>query len=136
MAKKRQARQYPEFQVQCAFVTFMRTYYPDVLMFAVPNGGKRNVRDAKRFKAMGVLAGVYDVFISEPTPVYPGLYIEFKAPGRSSGTSEAQSEFKDKAEARGYKTAVYDDALEALIAVEEYLGIPKQKRIGPRIQQT
>jgi hypothetical protein len=126
-------RQYPEFQVQCSYVSMMRTYYPDVLMFAIPNGGKRGVRDGKRFKAMGVLSGVYDIFVSEPNGVYSGFYVEFKAPGRSSGTSEMQNDFKDRAEERGYMTAVFDDAVLALKATEEYLGIPRDARISARI---
>lgn len=127
-------RQYPEFQVQCEFVSLMRAYYPDVLFFAVPNGGKRNIRDAKRFKSMGVLAGVYDIFVSETTPVYSGLYIEFKAPGRPGSTSETQDTFKDNAEARGYMTTVHDNAILALKEVEEYLGIARERRISSRIQ--
>jgi len=35
----------------------------DIMHFHVPNGGKRNKREAARFKAMGVKAGVHDLII-------------------------------------------------------------------------
>lgn len=126
-------RQYPEFQVQTTFVSLMRTYYPDVLMFAIPNGGKRGIRDAKRFKAMGVRAGVFDIFVAEPNSVYAGYFIEFKAPGRTAKADPNQVEFGELASERHYATAVHNDAVEALVSVEEYLGIPQNKRIGPRL---
>src|SRR5258708_7664463 len=36
---------------------------PDVLWLHVPNGGRRNPREAARFKRMGVLAGASDLLL-------------------------------------------------------------------------
>ena len=44
----------------------------------VPNGGKRNLREAARLKRMGVKAGIPDVLIFEPTIHGHGLAIELK----------------------------------------------------------
>lgn len=55
------------------------------LLFHVPNGGKRSKVEAARFKAMGVQAGVPDLFLPVPRGAYHGLFIEMKAPkGRTS----------------------------------------------------
>jgi len=38
--------------------------FPELsLIFHIPNGGKRNAREAARFKRMGVKAGVPDLFL-------------------------------------------------------------------------
>ena len=47
--------------------------------FAIPNGGKRNKREAARLRSMGVRPGVSDYFLSVPRGIYHGLYIELKA---------------------------------------------------------
>lgn len=129
--KKRKKRQYPEHRIQCLLASLLRLYYPELLWFAVPNGGRRSPADGKRFKDMGVRAGVYDIFVSEPTPVYPGFYVEMKAP-KSGGLSKDQVKFRDDAVKRGYLCRDFDSALSAFIAIEEYLGIPKDSRVGSR----
>lgn len=47
--------------------------------FHVPNGGKRNPREAARFKKMGVRAGVSDIIMLYPMGGFHGLIIELKA---------------------------------------------------------
>lgn len=125
--KRQPKRQYPEFGIQVTLASLLRQYYPDVLWFAVPNGGRRKVQDAKRFKDMGVRAGVFDIFVSEVTPIYPGFYVEIKAPNGS--LSQAQKDFQAMAEARGYLCRSTTSALEGLWFVEEYLGIPRHERV-------
>lgn len=49
-------------------------------LFAIPNGGKRNPREAKRFKAQGVKSGVSDLFLPIPREQYSGLWVEMKKP--------------------------------------------------------
>lgn len=52
------------------------------LMFAIPNGGKRDPVTAAKLKAQGVRAGVPDVLLPVPRPGpghwYAGLFIELK----------------------------------------------------------
>ena len=53
-----------------------------VLWCHVPNGGKRNVREAARFKGLGVKPGVPDVVIFTPPPssdTARGAVLELKA---------------------------------------------------------
>jgi hypothetical protein len=49
-------------------------------LFAIPNGGKRNIREAARFKRQGVRAGVSDLFLAVPLfqHRWGGLFIEMK----------------------------------------------------------
>lgn len=48
----------------------------EVMFFHVPNGGKRNVREAAKLKRMGVLAGVPDLIFIRAGAVY---MLELKA---------------------------------------------------------
>lgn len=73
-------------------------------MFHIPNGGKRDLRVAKKLKAEGVKAGVPDICLPVPRGNYHGLYIELKA-GKNK-TTENQDNWLDALSANGYFTAV------------------------------
>jgi hypothetical protein len=62
-----------EDQEQAAFVAWFRATWPEVRIFAIPNGGKRSIKTANTLKATGVLPGVPDLFV----PAW-GLWIEMK----------------------------------------------------------
>lgn len=55
------ARQHAEDEIQSAVVAWVRTVAPDVLIFAVPNGGFRTKPEAAILKRMGVVAGIPDL---------------------------------------------------------------------------
>ena len=69
-----------EDREQIALITWVRlmqTKHPELAtIYHCPNGGYRDPRTAAKFKAMGVKAGVWDIFLPCPTP---GLYVEMKA---------------------------------------------------------
>lgn len=72
------SKTYPsEHDEQVGFVNWFRAKFSGVLIFAVPNGGKRSISAGKKFKAEGVVAGVPDLFI----PAW-NLWVEMK---RESG---------------------------------------------------
>lgn len=48
------------------------------LMYAIPNGGKRDLIAAARLKAEGVKAGVPDICLPVPRGGKHGMYIELK----------------------------------------------------------
>ena len=62
------------------------------LLFAIPNGGERDARAAGRMKLEGVSAGIPDLFLPvarmgkgqgvKLPPMYHGLWIEMKIPGK------------------------------------------------------
>ena len=62
-----------EHSEQVGFINWFRSQYPEILIFAIPNGEKRSISVAKRLKAEGVVRGVPDLFI----PAW-NLWIEMK----------------------------------------------------------
>jgi len=70
-----------EDDLQAACMRWLRLEHPNVLAFHVPNGGKRNAREAAKFKRLGVLAGVPDVLIVHPSNFFNGFAVELKVKG-------------------------------------------------------
>lgn len=101
--RKRTARQ-RESELQRACVRWFRKQYPGVLIFHIPNGGKRNAREAAMFKAEGVVPGIPDLFLAEGRHGFHGLFIEMKA-GRNRPTPE-QADAMQMLNASGYLCAV------------------------------
>ncbi len=55
-----------EAKIQAAIVEYVRTVAPQVLIWAVPNGGLRTKAEAARLKWTGVMAGVPDLTLALP----------------------------------------------------------------------
>lgn len=89
----RNKRSNPEHELQSACVEWFRYQFPNyrLRLFAIPNGGKRNIRTAVKLKREGVLPGVPDLFLAIPRLHYGGLWIEMKA-GAAGKITEAQKE--------------------------------------------
>ena len=88
--------------LQTACVKWFRLQYPDLIIYAVPNGGSRNVREAQRLKAEGVLAGVADLVVLLPQG--KSLYIEMKVKGNRQ--TDNQKAFQGKAITLGHPYTV------------------------------
>ena len=82
-----------ESTLQTTCVRWFRFQYPNLVIYAVPNGGSRNVREAQRLKAEGVLAGVADLVVLLPQG--KSVYIEMKVKGNRQ--TDNQKEFQNKA---------------------------------------
>lgn len=108
---------------QIIFVNRVRHFHPEVLIYAVPNGGRRDPKEAARLKHEGVLAGVPDTFVAEPRGSWHGLYVEMK---RQSGgrESDIQRALRAKLTAKGYKVVVAYGAEQAYSAFLEYMALP------------
>lgn len=89
------------------------------LLHHIPNGGKRNATEAARFKAMGVKAGVPDLFLPVPMNGYAGLYIEMKY-GKNTPTDKQKEWIKDLRQ-QGYKVTVCWSGTDATKELEGYL---------------
>jgi hypothetical protein len=87
---------------------------------AIPNGGHRHVAVAKRMKAEGVKAGVWDIFVPVAADDKAGLYIEMKY-GKNKLTDN-QEAFRD-AIGDAYEWAVCYSMFDACHAIGEYLDI-------------
>lgn len=108
-----------EDDLQIAVVNMLWLRYKKYIWYHVPNGGKRNAREAAKFKRMGVMAGVSDIIFDEPRGGYHGLRIELKV--KRGKTTDSQDTFLNKATEKGYLCAVSwnFDATKQLI--EDYL---------------
>lgn len=71
-----------EHSEQCAvfdWAATMAATYPELdTMFAIPNGGLRNISVAMKLKAEGVKAGIPDICLPTSHGGYHALYIELK----------------------------------------------------------
>jgi hypothetical protein len=77
-----------EASIQAAIVDWIRLVAPQVLAFAVPNGGLRSKAEAARLKWTGVLAGVPDLAIIAPGG--KAFFLEVKAPRGSTSTPQQE----------------------------------------------
>lgn len=96
------------------------------LLYHVPNGGRRGKAEASIFKAMGVKAGVPDLFLPVPKMLHGknggmayGLYIEMKAQG--GRLQPSQKEWLLKLRSMGYCCRVCFGCEEAERVLEDYL---------------
>jgi hypothetical protein len=89
-----------EHEEQREFVWWFRRTYPDVRIFAIPNGGSRSRREGGRLKLEGVSPGVPDLFI----PAWL-LWIEFKKTKGGSVSAE-QKDWIEYLNLIGHKTFV------------------------------
>lgn len=106
-----------ESTLQAACVRWFRYQYPNLIIYAVPNGGTRNVREAQRLKAEGVLAGVADLVIMLPQG--KSLYIEMKAKGNRQ--TQNQKDFQKKVISLGYTYTVCYTFEEFKQVIENYI---------------
>lgn len=115
-----------EENLQAACVKWFRLQYPqyDGLLFHVPNGGRRNLKEAARLKAEGVVAGVADLillvpFLQECVQYFNGLCIEMKT---SKGKqSQEQKDWECKVREQGYEYKVIRSLDEFIEVVDSYL---------------
>lgn len=95
--------------------------YPQLArLFAIPNGGFRDIREAAKFKSVGVRKGVLDLMLPVARGNWHGLFIELK---RISGgvTSPEQKDWIAFLKAEGYGATVCNGWLEAKKVLVEYL---------------
>jgi hypothetical protein len=101
---KEKPYQAPEDYLQKAVARFIWAQYPKIVWFHVPNGGFRNGKEAQKFKAMGVRAGVSDLIFLEPRMNYHGLIIELKT--KKNEITALQEKFLVQMDERGFLCVV------------------------------
>lgn len=90
-------RKNEESLLQRACVKWFRLKFPKYLIFAIPNGGSRNLFEAKNMKLEGTLPGVADLQIIMNKKTF---FIEMKA--REGKQSLKQKEFENKVKEQGF----------------------------------
>ena len=127
--KKRAAPRPTEHAEQVAFVAYVRAAHPIYAKFlaAVPNGGMRAMKTAKRLKAEGVSPGYPDLLLDYSVGNYHGLRIEMKRARGSRGgaagsdTTDEQDAWIARLRHQGYAVAVCHGADEAIETFEQYI---------------
>lgn len=103
-----------------AYIFQWSAYIPQLkYMFAIPNGGSRDVREAVNLKRQGVKRGVSDIFIPIPTSNYHGMFLELKV-GKNKPSKE-QVAFLQFVNRVGYCGVVCYGFEEAVITIQKYL---------------
>jgi len=103
-----------EHEEQRELVCWFRRKWPDVRIFAIPNGGYRSRATAGRMKAEGVLSGVPDLFV----PAW-GLWIEMKRTKGGSLSAE-QKDWIEYLESENYYCIVGKGAEDAKTKIKEF----------------
>ncbi len=114
-----------EHQEQAALFEWAAWNSPRVpalkLLYAIPNGGKRDKATAAKLKAEGVKAGVPDICLPIARRGYHGFYIELKI-GMNRPTKD-QLAWLEALKLEGYMTDVSYGWQEAAHKIIRYLGL-------------
>ena len=90
------------------------------LLFAIPNGGRRDAATGAMLKREGTKRGVPDLFLAVARGSCAGLFLELKR--REGGRiSPEQADWHDRLRAAGYAVVVAYGFDEAVRAIESYL---------------
>lgn len=96
------------------------------LLFAIPNGGARNLATGALLKAEGVRRGVPDLCLAYPAGAYHGLWIEMKRRAHGYASVE-QMAMISALRSVGYDVAVCRGWEEAREKSQNYLGVKTGK---------
>lgn len=111
--------------MQWAKVTRLRGIIVADFLIAIPNGGKRKLKEAARMKAQGVKAGVSDLFLALPANGACGLWIELKAPAtktsKAGKPSQSQIDWLERMSQVGYAARLCYGWEAAKVTIQEYL---------------
>jgi len=89
------------------------------LLYAVPNGGKRDKKTAAKLKAEGVKKGVSDLVLPVPIGIYAGLYLELKI--MTGSPTQDQKDWLDLSAAYGHLALCVRGHVQAIAVIEQYL---------------
>jgi len=124
MQRNMKSRRHPkdeEHRLQVACVRWFRMQYPHLreMLFAVPNGGRRDEKTGARLKEEGVIAGVSDLILLQRNDNYGALLIEMKT--KTGRQSESQKRWQQTAEEQGYRYVVCRSLEEFMKEVNSYV---------------
>ena len=114
-----------EHQLQVAVIQWWNRVHaiygvPAEALFAIPNGGARDVITGARLKAEGVRRGIPDLMLAMRCHARSGLFIEMKV--GSNKLSEHQSAFATHLLVNGYAFATCYTSERAIQAIVDYIG--------------
>lgn len=98
-------------------------------LLALPNGGKRDPREAARLKAEGVKAGVSDLLLPLRRQGMGSFWLEMKAPGKKP--TDTQAEWLVLMRLAGYRAEWHDSWIKAAAALADYVGVRAPLQVDP-----
>lgn len=125
--KQRKAPGHEEDDIQEAFFVTARLIFPKLgkLLIAIPNGGKRDIREAARLKKQGVTPGASYILCLVTNKRYSFLCLETKT---ETGTqSDEQKDFQKQVEAAGGLYLIYRSAASGIELLKNYLSTTRYK---------
>ena len=124
-AKATKPKRHIEDDLQIACVNWFSYQYSHIaqLLHHSPNGGRRDAREAARFKAMGVRPGFPDLILLFPSKGYHFLCIELKT--KTGKQSEYQKDYQRMVESIGGKYVICRTLEEFMAVIRDYLGVGK-----------
>lgn len=105
-SKSRAKPKNEEHRIQVSCVKWFRYKFPKLanLLYAIPNGSRRDVITGKILKDEGVVRGVSDLNLDIANRFYHGLRVEMKTP--KGVQSKEQREFQKLMESQGFKYVI------------------------------
>lgn len=133
-ARSKVTRRKPtERQDQVRLVMYLRTFYPQVLVAAVPNGAAVSGPQRVKLVSEGLLPGFPDLCVLEPRGPFHGLFVEMKSTAKTAVVSRQQYQVHKTLRTKGYKVLIcygYDRALASILgylALTDFdVGLPEQ----------
>ncbi len=106
-------------QMQC--IAWFEFQFPALrrLLHHSPNGGKRNIREAVRFKRMGVQAGFPDLVLMVARGDFHALCVELKT--KDGRQSAEQKDMQERLEAQGFRYIIVRSLPEFISLICNYL---------------
>lgn len=108
-----------EHSLQVGCITWLKLQYPNVVVWATPNGAFCGVKQARKLKAEGMVSGVPDLFIPMARKGYHGLFVEMKN-GKKGRVSEEQMAMMIRLRKEGYQCAVCRSLEEFIKIIKDY----------------
>lgn len=119
VSRKKPGHVESDLQIRCVKWFAYQYQHLRPLLFAVPNGGRRDARTGAILKAEGVHAGVSDLLLLYPSRKYHGLCIEMKK--KDGYQRPSQKEWQEAVEEQGYKYIVCRTIDDFIEEVNEYM---------------
>lgn len=112
-----------EADLQAECVAWFRAEYPGALL-AYINNNSPSIRQGRKNKALGILAGMPDLILYQRSGPFSALCVEIKAPG--GRLSPAQVAIHDKLAKQGFLVVVIRSAESFKSFVNAYMAAAKK----------
>lgn len=108
-----------EHNIQVKVVQYVRTFYPEVIIAAIPNGAGTTAKNRLHLYTEGMLSGMPDLFIAHAAKGFHGMFIELKTD--IGVESKEQKVIRKRLNDAGYLVFVARSDRTAIDLIEDYL---------------